>query len=221
MKTVWVEHDYAIMQMFLGKGYKHVALPDQADIICFSGGSDVSPEYYGDPKHPTTSNVPLRDERCIEIWDEARPEQMIVGICRGSQFLNVMNGGKLWQDVNNHALGGTHSLMYLHESQDVDSLQQRVEAHQVTSTHHQMMIPSDLSPFERWGWCRRTTFRDRGNDRRRPSDFENDGPDNEIIFYPESKTLCFQPHPEYGVNSCENLFFRCLERAMNHVPTAR
>jgi len=205
---VWVENDAAIVRMFVTRGYESVSDPHEADILCFSGGSDVDPMFYGDVDHPETCSNAQRDVFCQSIWFDAYRDQLKVGICRGSQFLNVMNGGKLWQDVDNHAIRGTHPVAYLDEDC-------KVEYVGCTSTHHQMMmIPATASPAEVWGWTKRTTFRDTGADRRKPSDFDNDGPDIEIAFYPDTRTLCFQPHPEYGFDPCEDLFFRCLIRAI-------
>jgi len=61
----------------------------------------------------------------------------MVGICRGSQFLTVMSGGRLFQDVSGHAIMGTHLIKF----KDGSSLG-------ITSTHHQMMNPFYLSKNE-------------------------------------------------------------------------
>lgn len=46
-----------------------------------------------------------------------------------------MNGGKLIQDVNNHAMWGTHPIIN----------PQTGEIFEITSTHHQMQYPYNLS----------------------------------------------------------------------------
>ena len=50
-----------------------------------------------------------------------------------TQFLCVMNGGKLVQNCKNHALWGTHGIT------------DGVVTYEITSTHHQMQYPYNLS----------------------------------------------------------------------------
>ena len=115
MKVHIVGGDLAIQKMYVARGYTFVDSADKADIIQFTGGEDVDPSIYGHPKHPRTYSNLKRDIREQEVWKKARKEQIKVGICRGAQFLCVMNGGKLWQDVSNHAIGGTHPVLYFGE----------------------------------------------------------------------------------------------------------
>jgi hypothetical protein len=35
--------------------------------------------------------------------------------------------------------------------------------------------------------------------------------DIEILWYQKSKSLCFQPHPEYGLIPCRQLFFSLID----------
>jgi len=76
-----------------------VSLPDDADCIMFCGGSDISPHLYGEKREPRTSCSPTRDEYCVKLYSRGLPS---FGICRGAQFLAAMNGGKLWQHVEEH-----------------------------------------------------------------------------------------------------------------------
>lgn len=74
-----------------------------ADLVVFTGGEDVSPSYYGEDPHPYTRWNPERDAHEKEIFEEALFHGIpMTGICRGSQFLNVMNGGKLIQHIEDH-----------------------------------------------------------------------------------------------------------------------
>lgn len=202
LKVYSEDKDMAILEMFLKHGYTVHSSPQDADIIVFGGGSDVTPDLYGDEHHPTTYNDILRDEWCCDLWI-GYPNAVRVGICRGSQFLNVMNGGSLWQDVDKHAIHGTHPVLYTNNNTE--------DVIECTSTHHQMMRPGENA--EVWGKAFRSTYRDTGTDRQRPTDYA-ESPDIEIVWYPKTKSLCFQPHPEYGVQSCEDLFFECLNRAL-------
>src|SRR5690242_167619 len=95
-------------------GYEYIALMyrlgcdgakgvDDADIILFTGGEDVNPELYGEVALHTTHFNRLRDQKEKLIFDAALEREIpMVGICRGGQALNVFNGGKMWQHVNNH-----------------------------------------------------------------------------------------------------------------------
>lgn len=107
----------------------------EADIVYFTGGEDVSPVMYGCKKHRTTYSNINRDAYEKEIFDSVRPDQLVMGTCRGSQFLCVMNGGKLIQNCDRHAIWGTHEI-----------INDNGGSYQITSTHHQMAYPFDLDP---------------------------------------------------------------------------
>jgi hypothetical protein len=77
-----------------------------------------------------------------------------------------------------------------------------------------MMIPSSVG--EVWGIAYESTYRDTGADISRGTDFKKDGPDVEVVYYPDTRCLCFQPHPEYGNEICTKFFFRVLTRALLH-----
>ena len=109
-----------------------------ADIVLFTGGEDVTPAYYGCEPHPTTYNNPKRDAYEKEIFDQVSDNQLVVGICRGSQWCCVMNGGLLIQDCDNHAIRYTHPITELSTNR----------IYEVTSTHHQMQYPFNLNANE-------------------------------------------------------------------------
>jgi len=79
--------------------------PDKADWFLFTGGADVSPWMYGEKPHPKTNTNPRRDKYCRSVWQYDKPK---IGICRGAQFMAVMLGGKLHQDIQWHA-GEVHT----------------------------------------------------------------------------------------------------------------
>ena len=106
---------------------------EDAQLVVFTGGEDVTPSLYGCRKHRTTYCNLKRDQAEQAIFNKIDPKkQVCLGICRGSQFLCVMNGGKLVQNVSNHAIGFTHGI--------TDGL----KIYQITSTHHQMQYPFNL-----------------------------------------------------------------------------
>lgn len=182
---------------------------DDADIIMFTGGSDISPSLYGEAELEKTSTNPERDGHEVSMYNRllanatkrGRPIAF-VGICRGGQLLNVMNGGKLWQDVEKHR---THHSV-------IDNVSGRVI--RVSSAHHQMMrnpkahqnIPYQLlavaCDFDGKPYTNTTKFSPKSG-----GDLLHDSMDIEAIWYPTTRSLCFQPHPEYiGFVECTKLF---------------
>lgn len=103
-----------------------------ADIVMFTGGEDVDPSLYGCKKHRTTYSNIARDLYEKEIFEKIRPDQLVVSICRGSQFTCIMNGGLLVQNCTDHAIGYTHRITNGEKIFDI------------TSTHHQMQYPYNL-----------------------------------------------------------------------------
>lgn len=89
--------------MFKNEGWNIAPSIEEADLVQFTGGSDVFPRLYGEPPHRTTSYNEGRDEKEKQIYELAQELGIpCAGICRGGQFLNVMNHGRMFQDVDNH-----------------------------------------------------------------------------------------------------------------------
>jgi hypothetical protein len=192
--------------MFTEAGYTTVSTPKTADALVWTGGSDVNPELYGE--HPIAEcGAPNndRDDHEKELFHKYYNKPS-VGICRGAQFLNVMNKGKLWQHSTDHALAPPkgHVCFTRFTPQGVA----------VTSTHHQEMI-ANPDTGEIIGWAFESRLKKKKaltvyvKDRTIPANpiTNTAGADTEIVWYDKSQSLCFQPHPEYGVESCRNLFF--------------
>ncbi len=109
--SYWMLPGY--MQMLEEQGALPLMLPltdDAAELdafleLCdgflFTGGHDVSPEYYHEEQKPYCgATCPLRDrmedyllKKCAEL------DKTVLGICRGIQFMNVCFGGTLYQDL--------------------------------------------------------------------------------------------------------------------------
>lgn len=119
----------AYAHMFIQYGWEIADSLWDADLVQFTGGADVTPALYGE-KNIASGNSPRRDiEEAGYFAIARRMHKPMAGICRGGQFLNVMCGGSMIQDVDGHAIHGTHML-------DVSGVK-------VTSTHHQAMEPAD------------------------------------------------------------------------------
>lgn len=208
-KVYVVGGDRGIEKMFNSHPeYCTTEIFNEADLYCFTGGADVSPELYFAKHHPTTGVNAMRDlEEANAFSAILHLGTPMVGICRGSQFLCVMNGGSLYQDVDKHAIWGTHECFYENENMHVTN-------YQVTSTHHQMQNPYTLkNAFEIWGFAHLCTYRDSEKIERKKLT-HRDHADVEIVYWPETKCLGFQGHPEYESKECRDLFFTCLERAL-------
>lgn len=77
--------------------------PDRFDGVLFAGGEDVDPDFYGEPKKYETVHVNrARDEFEFKLLDRALERRVpILGICRGTQMINVKFEGTLYQDLAN------------------------------------------------------------------------------------------------------------------------
>lgn len=105
---------------------------DEADLVVFIGGADVNPQLYGEPTSPHTMTSAEHDEIDLANFKRARKlGKKLIGICRGHQFLNAMNGGKMVQHSKHP---GQHSV-YL-ENDKV--------GFKTNSLHHQMAYPFNL-----------------------------------------------------------------------------
>lgn len=106
---------------------------EDADIVLFTGGEDVDPSIYGQEKHPKTYSNLERDLKEKAEFEKMKPNQLALGICRGSQLLCALNGGNLIQDCGGHALFETHEIT------------DGTVSVSITSTHHQMQYPFNLN----------------------------------------------------------------------------
>ena len=169
-------------------GFEGVDSPDKADIIIWNGGADIGTQIYGEnsihrgiPEQPS-----IRDRNEMGLFFEyAKSPKLKLGICRGAQLLNCLNGGKLYQDVNNHTRD--------HEMIDIRS----GEIIKITSTHHQQMRVGDGGLVI--GVANESTYKAYDGhklDVRRHPEMRH-GNDLEVVWYAATKTLCIQGHPEY------------------------
>ena len=159
--------------------------PKKADIIFFTGGEDVDPALYGAKKHPTTYCNRKRDDLELDVFSQVSESQLVIGVCRGSQFICVANGGLLVQNCNNHALWETHEIT------------NGVDKYEITSTHHQMAYPFNLDNKDYdilyWAEHRSTIYE---GDKINPEKIIKEP---EItVYHKEGKPICLgiQGHPE-------------------------
>ncbi len=71
------------------------------DGFLFTGGCDVDPKYYGEEASPLCgAPQQSRDKLEFQVFQLAyRDNKPIIGVCRGSQVINVAMGGSLYQDI--------------------------------------------------------------------------------------------------------------------------
>jgi len=193
-KSVYIEgggSDYA--RMWARWGYQSVSDYKAANVIQFTGGADVSPALYDESEHPYTQANIRRDETCALLFEYARKNSIpMAGICRGGQFLNVANGGKMFQHCDGHAIGGTHAAKIVDTGKIV----------QVTSTHHQIMRPNRdkgivLMESEPLGTFKEHMVVEKEWQEKPFINNIPDADDIEAVYYDDTNSLCFQPHPEW------------------------
>lgn len=184
MKSVYiVDGSMAYRNLFESMGFQITKLVGSASLICFTGGEDVSPILYGAQAHNRTFYNVERDEYELGVFEQARRADIpMVGICRGGQFLNCASGGAMYQDVTGHTQ--EHWITDVSTGQEV----------WVSSTHHQMIKPSKKGLLVAFSTIPSTREWFEGNIFKR--DESNTG--NEVVWYEHTKSLCFQPHPEFN-----------------------
>lgn len=184
---------------------------EDADFVLFTGGEDVTPSFYGEAPMAKTNYNRLRDDKELLIYQAALSRDLpMVGICRGGQALNVFNGGRMWQHVNNHC--GPHIARTETATNPKTGKRKTIT---VTSTHHQMMIPTDDAII--------LLTANEATEKHSPALLMTGKkePDVEVCVYPDTHCLCFQPHPEMksATPECVDYFEECLDNWIYpHIP---
>ena len=205
-----------VRTMLYKRGYEYTSTINNAEyhMAFFLGGHDVSPFLYGEKRLKDTYCDPDRDMDELKLFHSLGGDDPYfpkVGICRGAQFLNVMSGGSLWQDVNGHY---ANKGVLVHDMFDVTKEATKKyngpRRIQTTSTHHQMMIPGPMGDVI----CKSFLSTVKRNDAKtisidRPLNGEGDA---EVVYYWHTGCLCVQGHPEYDQSpEFTDYFFELLE----------
>jgi gamma-glutamyl-gamma-aminobutyrate hydrolase PuuD len=193
MQQVKVKNVYDHMgttELFLGRGWKMVENINDADIVCLNGGMDIATEIYGETSayRGVPETMSPRDKMEVAMYNMALERgKFILGICRGAQLANCLNGGKLWQHISNH---GTGHMMY------------DLKTHEhifTTSVHHQEMIPGPGAEIIAVAAQATQKIDARGVQMFQPfKKTDEDGDDVEVLWYPRTRSLCIQGHPEFA-----------------------
>jgi putative glutamine amidotransferase len=81
---------------------------DHFDGIVFSGGDDLDPALYGEARHPKAIPIdPARQKFELALLAEVEKRRVpALGVCCGSQLMNVYRGGSLIQFLPDEARAG-------------------------------------------------------------------------------------------------------------------
>jgi len=165
-------------------GYEQTSFIEDASMVVFTGGSDISPRLYGQKLHRTTTPWEERDKLEVDAFHVARSLGIpMFGICRGAQLLCALNGGKLWQNVSHH---GVNHMIY---DAGLDKM------FPTSSCHHQMCRP-DLDKTDVLGWAYHQTdiFEDDSTTIEEQGEF---GTEPELMYHKNLNALAVQGHPEW------------------------
>lgn len=129
---------------------------DGLDGLVLTGGLDVSPERYGEERHPKVKMTDTaRDEFELGVLHQALSAALpVLAVCRGHQLLNVALGGRLLQHIDS----GEHRAHF--ELPEVPSRWHSVrivpgsrlhaifgaDEIEVNSRHHQAVVAETLAP---------------------------------------------------------------------------
>jgi len=164
---------------------------EEATLVVFTGGEDVTPSIYHAKKHPQTTNNLYRDNSEMEVFNRAKVLNLpMVGICRGAQLICCLSGGSLVQHQENP--------LYVHNIKTYDE-----QTIPITSTHHQAMYPYSLQSkdYQLLGWTKGISkFHENGDQREMQLLHDKEA---EIVYFHNSNALCIQGHPEQMYNKKE------------------
>jgi putative glutamine amidotransferase len=133
------------------------AVYSRLDGVLFSGGGDISLNYFGGDPHPRIDDVDLeRDSVELKMVQAAASDgKPFLGICRGCQVLNVALGGTLYTHIPDqlpgaldHSYPGNMRTVLVHEVK-IEEGTRIAEIYgepiiKVNSLHHQGL--KDLAP---------------------------------------------------------------------------
>lgn len=161
------------------------------DAVLLWGGMDITPSLYAESPLTSRSCGPLepssRDVFELELCKQAhKAGKPIIGVCRGAQFICAFAGGSLIQHTTGH--GSDHSIQTYDDKKFF-----------VTSSHHQMLYPWDVS-HEMLAWSgerRSNTYlgNQGGGDYQHSLDRVVVEP--EVVFFPDVNGFAIQSHPEW------------------------
>ncbi len=116
------------------------------DGLILQGGSDINPTFYSKEKeHHLNTECESRDFFEIQLVKKFQViDKPVLGICRGSQIINVVNGGDLYQDIaiQHPSKSNIHHKDFSPKNEHhiewaEDSIFREIGSNKVISIHHQ------------------------------------------------------------------------------------
>ena len=155
-------------------------------ILVIWGGEDIHPDWYGRPNIASHVTVfpSRRDVLEANLFKQAVALGIpIIGVCRGAQLGCALSGGILIQDVTGHVTD--------HQITDHWG-----DTYFTSSLHHQMMFPWHVThDLIAWSTPRRSK-RYVGLSVEESTELNNRC-EPEVVWFPSTKCLAVQGHPEY------------------------
>jgi putative glutamine amidotransferase len=119
-----INRDYNVLTF---NPYTKLNLKEKS-LMVFTGGEDVTPSLYGEINTYSDNSIARDREEVFNFHVAKRCGWKVFGVCRGHQFLNVMQGGRLIQHITNY-----HNSLHSLENNLFNFID-------VNSTHHQGVI---------------------------------------------------------------------------------
>lgn len=169
------------------------------------GGADIHPSLYHYPNMGSfVGNTPSNtDYMEWALIDKAVQIGMpVLGVCRGAQMGCAFSGGILAQDVRGH--GGSHLIDYSYADKKGTIL--------TSSVHHQMMWPYSAPAYEIIATTPSRTTEYSGLALEYIERLG--GKDIEIVYFPRTRILAVQGHPEFMAENCD--FNNLCRDLINH-----
>jgi putative glutamine amidotransferase len=185
---------------------------EDADLVMFSGGSDIGPYLYGDRRGKYTNDPDYQRDRFeMELFNYClEHNKPMLGICRGSQLICALSGGKIIQHQSQRIENGIHTVFTNDGKLSI------------TSSHHQAAFPYFMceEDYEVIGWTtNQSLFHLNGNN---VEISNNPFREVEICLYKNTRALGIQGHPErMDRNSYPETFAildKLVERLLSTVP---
>lgn len=208
-KVFFTDSSFSIFstEKFIGHRISITKDIEEADLVIFTGGADVSPSFYGQSENNKTSTSILRDIKEYHYFKKCLNKNIpMIGVCRGAQFLCVMSGGSLIQHVEGHS--GRHSMELSY-----DPFGKGTTEITVTSTHHQMMDLREMSENDYmilgYSLSLSKVYEGEKEVDQKESlvnwsnsimnlDKKDTVVEPEMVYFPSTNCFCMQFHPEYA-----------------------
>lgn len=144
--------EFELLELSFERGNKEDILACSGFVL--TGGIDVVPSIYGgneDYPFKPEHFLPERDEFEALIYRYSQQNKIpILGICRGMQYINILEGGKVFED-NGFEINSLHKKMEVDKTHDIDVVQDSLlykvtglRTGMVNSAHHQAVNPNHL-----------------------------------------------------------------------------